>query len=324
MTRFVHDKFAQEYLPQLFNDFGTVVSSANVTAEIKQVDVLFTPTKPVPTNPETLGLLGKLAQQTCLFEIFRNPVQPEEIESCASKLLDYRIQQRREIKREKIKLESKHLPILWIITPTLSPRILAMFGGKETEEFGKGIYLSSAIWNTGIVVVHQLPVDLSTLWLRILGRDKVQEAAIRKLKSLSSNHFYRDDVLELIYNLLSIIKANRQKGEILNKEDEEFMVKLSPIYLEQLEAKKLEGLKQGKLQGREEGKLEGQIEGKLEGQVETLKDNIISILEKRFETVPSDLISQINSLEDKVKLQQLLLETISVNSLTEFQNLIDN
>jgi hypothetical protein len=308
MTRFVHDQFAQEYLPQLFNDYGTVVSAANVTAEIRQVDVLFTPTKPVPTTPETLGLLGKLAQQTCLFEIFRNAVQTEEIESCASKLLDYRIQQRRVVKREKIELESQNLHKLWIITPTFSKRILDLFGGQESEEFGKGIYLSSPIWNTGIVVVHQLPVNLSTLWLRILGRDKVQETAIRELKSLSNDHFYRNDILELIYNLLSIIEANRQKGEILDKEDEEFMVKLSPIYLEQLEAK------------REEGKLEGREEGI----ITNLRDNIISILSKRFQTLPSELVSQINSLEDKVKLQQLHLETISVNSISEFQTLIDD
>ena len=89
MTRFVHDQFAQEYLPELFGDYGTVIPSANVTAEIRQVDVLFTPTSNVPTTPETLGLLGKLAQKTCLFEIFRNPVQPQEIRTCSSKLFDF-------------------------------------------------------------------------------------------------------------------------------------------------------------------------------------------------------------------------------------------
>ena len=298
MTRFVHDQFAQEYLPQLFNDYGTVTPSVNVTAEIRQVDVLFIPTKKVPTTPETLGLLGKLAQETCLFEIFRNPVKPQEIRTCASKLYDYQNQQLRQAKREKTRLKEESLSMLWLITPTLSQDILAKCGATETEEFGKGIYICSEIWKTGIVVVHQLPVNLSTLWLRILGRDKVQETAIRELKSLSPNHFYRNDILELIYNLLSIIEANRQKGEILDKEDQEFMIKLSPIYLEQLEAKKLEG------------------------QVETLRANIISILAKRFQTVPSDLISQINRLEDTVKLQQLLLETISVQSLAQFESLI--
>ena len=142
------------------------------------------------------------------------------------------------------------------------------------------------------------PVNLSTLWLRILGRDKVQETAIKELKSLSDTNPYRDDVLELIYNLLSIIEANRQKGEILAKEEQDFLMKLSPIYLQRLEGKKLEG------------------------QVETFWANIISILEKRFQTVPSQLVAQINRLEDTAKLQQLLLETISVNSLAEFESLI--
>ena len=77
-------------------------------------------------------------------------------------------------------------------------------------------------------------------------------------------------------------------------------MKLSPIYLQRLEGKKLEG------------------------QVETLRANIISILEKRFQTVPSQLVAQINRLEDTAKLQQLLLETISTNSLAEFENLIQN
>ena len=79
-------------------------------------------------------------------------------------------------------------------------------------------------------------------------------------------------------------------------------MKLSPIYLEQLEAKKLEG--------------------RLEGMIENLRANIISILQKRFETVPSELIAQINRLEEVAKLQQLHLETISVNSLAEFESLI--
>ena len=156
MTRFVHDQFAQEYLPQLFNDYGTVTPSANVTAEIRQVDVLFSPTKPVPTTPETLGLLGKLAQQICLFEIFRNAVKPQEIRTCASKLYDYQNQQFRQAKREKTPLKQEGLSMLWLITPTLSQSILAKCGAAETEQFGKGIYLCSSIWKTGIVVVHLL------------------------------------------------------------------------------------------------------------------------------------------------------------------------
>jgi hypothetical protein len=316
MTRFVHDQFAQEYLPHLLANYGIVTPSANITAEIRQVDVLFTPTNSVPITPETLGLLGKLVQQTCLLEIFRNPVQPQEITSCAGKLFDYQNQQIRQKKREQILKKEEKLPFLWLISPTVSGRILEQCGAEETEEFGKGIYICPPIWHTGIVVVHKLPIHLSTLWLRILGRGKVQKKAILELKSLSSTHPYRDDVLELIYNLLSIIEANRQKGEILAKEDQEFLMKLSPIYLQQLEAKKLEGLQEGRQEGRQEGQEEGIIIN--------LRANIISLLEKRFHTVSPELVSRINSLQEVSKLQQLLLETISVTSVTEFENLIDN
>lgn len=63
-------------------------------------------------------------------------------------------------------------------------------------------------------------------------------------------------------------------------------------------------------------------QGRQQGMIENLRSNVISILRKRFETLSPELVEQINSLEDISRLQQLLLETISVNSLAEFQNLI--
>ncbi len=52
------------------------------------IDILFIPNQEVPTTPETLGLLGKLAQKPCLFEVFRNPVTTNQIRSCLGKLFD--------------------------------------------------------------------------------------------------------------------------------------------------------------------------------------------------------------------------------------------
>ena len=87
MSQFPHDEFVKEYLPEFLADYGQVIPSADVSSERRQIDVLFTPTKPVPTSRETLGLLGKLAQQTCLFEVYRNAVQPRQIRQCLSKLV---------------------------------------------------------------------------------------------------------------------------------------------------------------------------------------------------------------------------------------------
>jgi hypothetical protein len=49
------------------------------------------------------------------------------------------------------------------------------------------------------VVIHQLPEIPETLWLRILGRGRVQERAIVQLSNLSTDSPVRAIALELLY-----------------------------------------------------------------------------------------------------------------------------
>ena len=158
MSQFPHDEFVKEYLPELYQNYGQVIPSADVTSERRQIDVLFIPTKPVPTTPETLGLLGKLAQTTCLLEVYRNAVTSEEIKDCISKLISVQQNQSKEAKREKIKINQSQLPFLWIITPTISKAILREFGAVKKENWEDGIYFFPSGLSTGIVAIHQLPV----------------------------------------------------------------------------------------------------------------------------------------------------------------------
>ncbi|WP_373481202.1 hypothetical protein [Geminocystis sp.] len=55
---------------------------------------------------------------------------------------------------------------------------------------------------------------------------------------------------------------------------------------------------------------------------QNLQNNIVSILQKRFEVIPSELIDKINNINDIQELQKLLLETISVNSIADFESLV--
>jgi hypothetical protein len=66
----------------------------------------------------------------------------------------------------------------------------------------------------------------------------------------------------------------------------------------------------------------GLEKGIKQGIKKSLKDNIVSILKKRFGELPLNLTSKINQIDDIPKLQQLHLETISVNSVTEFESLL--
>ncbi|MFM6073215.1 MAG: hypothetical protein ACKPB9_16775, partial [Dolichospermum sp.] len=98
MTRFIHDQFAKQYLTELLTPYGQVETSKDITAEVRQIDVLFIPSS--PTTPiATLGVLGKMASNYAIFEPFRNAVGKSEIRSCMGKLFDINAQIERQAKR---------------------------------------------------------------------------------------------------------------------------------------------------------------------------------------------------------------------------------
>ena len=101
MSQFPHDEFAKEYIPELIKDYGEANSGENISAERKEIDVIFKPTKEVPTSAETLGLLGRMAQKLCLFEVYRNPVEVLQINECIAKRVDVEIALIRDKKKHK-------------------------------------------------------------------------------------------------------------------------------------------------------------------------------------------------------------------------------
>jgi hypothetical protein len=93
------------------------------------------------------------------------------------------------------------------------------------------------------VVIHQLPVTEATLWLRILGRGKVQERAISQLSGLSVENPIRATALELAYQLQSNLGTNQQQE--LETEDRELVMAIAPLFQEQLQAAELRGREEG-------------------------------------------------------------------------------
>ncbi len=156
MTHNPHDEFVKEYLPELYKDYGIVIPSLSISSEVRQADVYFEPLKEVPTTPETLGLLGKIAQKPCLLEIYRNPVQLNQVRECLSKLLDIQQRKIKEAKRINQSLKEDKLPFLWIISPTISDNILTNFNANPEENWPeKGVYFLAPSLNTGLVAIHQ-------------------------------------------------------------------------------------------------------------------------------------------------------------------------
>jgi hypothetical protein len=301
MTRFIHDKFAKDYLEELLKDYGEVKASEKVSGEIKEIDVLFTPAKQQTSKLQILGLLGRLAENPAIIEPYRNPASSDEICDCILKLLEVKASLRREAKANKIKLQESEIPKLWILTPTISETRLSSFGTVQKEGWLSGVHFLADALRTAIVAIHQLPQTPETLWLRLLGRGSVQSQAIIELQALPLDHRYQKATLELVYNLRENLRVNQE----LETDDRELIMRLEPLYQRNRE--------QAKEEGRQEGRQEGKQEGKQEGE----KNLILRLLHRRIGEIDLLLIERITglSIEQLENLGEALLDFSSVADL---------
>ncbi len=155
MTRFTHDQFAKDYLKELLSPLGEVETSRDVSSEVREIDVFFTPTSTDTPYEISLGLLGKLATTPAIFEPFRNAVTPRQIRSCMGKLFDVHAELERLSKREDRRITEAQLPLLWILTPTASPALLA-----SSSEAPRHICTQIGVgWIDGVMEVGHHPIN---------------------------------------------------------------------------------------------------------------------------------------------------------------------
>jgi hypothetical protein len=240
MTRQPHDQLAKEYLEELLAPLGEVKTSKDVKSEVQEIDVWFVPTT-TAINSE-LGLLGKMAVTSCLFEPYRNAPNEVEIRSCLLKLYSVQSELLRQAKREKRSISEEELPFLWILTPTCSEIILEGFGAKAKEGWEKGVYFLPKYQKAAIIAINQLPIIEDTLWLRAMGKGKTQTEAISKVVELSRENDKWNKLVEIFASWQKNLELN---SDVNDEEVRELIMSLSPAYLKQQEEWKQEGQKDG-------------------------------------------------------------------------------
>ncbi|MBW4591297.1 DUF4351 domain-containing protein [Aetokthonos hydrillicola Thurmond2011] len=300
MTRTPHDNFAKDYFQELLSPLGQVQISREVTDEARQIDILFSPSSPSIVPPESLGLLGRLVTQTSSIEIFRNQPNLFQVLMCANKLYSYFAELNRLAKREDRSLDVEALGKLLIISTTASADLLEGFGATLDLEINcNGVYSFPKNWKGVIIAVNKLPVTNGTLWLRILGKGKVQRNAVDELLALPDTNVYKQSTLRLIANwrILTMKQSN------LTDEDQEIIMNLSTAYVE-WEQKTLE-------QGKESGRLEGE------------QKIIMRLLNQRFGEIGQPVIEQIRQLSTE-QLEELTDVLFTLSATTDLEQWLEN
>lgn len=239
MTRTLHDEFAKYYLSELLEPLGRIEVSRQIKSETRFADLWFIPNPATVQNRQNLGLLGRIVDRPCLIEPFRNPAAKAEARSCLGKLFSLFSELERKAKREKQSLNEEDLPLLWILVPTASPEFRKGLGAKKRRSaLVTGVYDFPEIYRGGLIVIHQLPCTEDTLWLRLLGRGRVQQQAISEFTALPETHPLRENVEELLGSWRTTLEGRTR----LTDEEEELIVNLSPVYLQRREEWKQEGV----------------------------------------------------------------------------------
>lgn len=245
MSRTPFDQLAKQLFEELLQPFGEVQISLEVPGESHLVDIYFAPIAYRNQDRSPLGLLGEMITSPCLFEPFRNPPSPSDYHRCKLKhewmIADFYRQRGQSVSLQE-------LPILWIISPTLSQNFLTSAGAIAKEDWCHGVYWKGEMERCGFIAVHQLPKTPETLWLRLLGKGNVQQQAIQEVMALPEADQRREEALRLLSNWKMIIETVPQ----IEQEEGALTMALSQAFLEWEEKTKRKSEQRGEEKAKRE------------------------------------------------------------------------
>jgi Domain of unknown function (DUF4351) len=246
MAKNVFDQFSKQFLEEILSPLGSVESSHEVSGETQLVDVYFVPNPQPNIIPPTLGILDRIIQTPCLIEPFRKQPTPNEIRSCLLKLFHVHGDYHRQARREEDPLPETQLPYLWILASSASTTLLEHFGASTHTDWEEGVYFLHPGLRSAIISINRLPINLDTLWLRLMGRGKTQQQAINEVIAFDDRDPRRSSILKLLANWKISIEITGQVSE-----EQELMMALSEAYLEWEQQTEQRGLDKGLQQGEQ-------------------------------------------------------------------------
>ncbi|MEO1134945.1 MAG: flagellar assembly protein H, partial [Cyanobacteria bacterium J06639_1] len=252
MSQNPFDQLSKQLLEELLSPLGRVELSREVLGESRFVDVWFDPDPDKMADvPAGLGILGRMAQTPCLLEPFRNALSASDLESCLLKLFAVVTEWRKRLQREQV-ISNAIAPHLWILSPTTSESFLRSIGAFPRDGWPVGVYGTASSFRTTVIAIHRLPETADTLWLRLLGKGRVQKRAIEKLLALPAEAPWRESALRMLASWRITIEARGQ----LDTEEQEVAMALSQAFLELEKEIEQRGVQQGIEQGLQQGELQ--------------------------------------------------------------------
>lgn len=233
--RNVFDQLAKRLLVQALQQAGEVRTQVEIAAETQAIDAWIQPAPEAVEVRRALGLLGRLAERTCLVEPFHEPPAPPQLRDCLLKQLAYDAQERR-VARAAERPAAPLVP-LWLLSAGVPRTTVAEFEFRPLAGWPSGVYSAAPGLEARLVVISELPRTRETLLLRLMGAGGVFDGAIADLKALSPDAVEVRVALPVLVALrLTLPPEEDQTGE-----ERQFVMDVQKIYDEAMQRAAQEG-----------------------------------------------------------------------------------
>lgn len=214
-----YDQFGKQMVRSAVIARGPVETDAEVPTDTRRIDLWFTPgPDSAPPSPD-LGLLGRITERACTIELFHNTPDGDELAACLIKHGNFR-------HFLALRKAPPPVPVQWVISSGRPEQGIEGLRFLRDEAWPTGVHEGPPLLWTRLVVVSELPVERSTLLLRLLGAGKVLRQAIGELKALPEDAPERTLALPVLLRLRIEVEKNPAAR---TRDDQEFLMDTQDI-----------------------------------------------------------------------------------------------
>jgi len=262
---------------------GATIVHDPIHAEIQYADLRYEPDPARQAERDRLGLLGRLAAEPCLIQVYSQAFDAEGFRACFMKHLvswQGRTKAAQAAKRSEPESQAVADPFLWIITAGVPRTVLTKLKLEPAHDWPAGVYLFGAnVLRVGIVVASELPRDRSTLLVRMMAAGPLLAPAVEELAALPPDAIERVTIEPILLDFQRMLEEN--PGE--DADEREFIMAMHKIW--------------------EEGK------------AETRANAVLTVLRVRGIALPDAVRQQILVQQDLQRLEQWLERAIVATSI---------
>jgi hypothetical protein len=248
------DQLAKKVGKEALDASGPTVVQYEISRNAQHADIRHDPDPARDAERARLGLLGRIAADLCLIEIYAHAPSSAEIRACLSKHFAHWEECERKVRAQNKRRKEKGLlpepfvePRLWIIAAAASAPMLLKLRTNAAFGWPAGVHFhGDDLYRVGIVVAAELPRDRTTILVRIMAAGPVLADAVADLAALPADAHERAVAEQILVHLEHALGRKPSR----TPEEEEFIVNMKGTWEKAREKAQELGLKQGRTEAR--------------------------------------------------------------------------